>query len=190
MVRAHTLRVPSSLRTAPADPAPVSSDASVPTDEAVPTDAAEPAVDRVAAELLACLPALHRAMDRRISLDFPHPKPPEAQLSLLLYVRDHEGVTVGEAAEALMMKPNNVSATVSQLARQGELERRQDPDDKRVAHLFLTPLARERIAEVEQLMGGHLVDALRALTDGERRALGAAVGALRALTGHLRSPRH
>ncbi|MER6186301.1 MarR family transcriptional regulator [Streptomyces sp. NPDC001652] len=152
-----------------------------------PSSASAQEIDRVAADLLLCLPALHRAMDRRVSQDFPHPKPPEAQLALLWHVRAHEGVTVREVAEALMMKPNNVSALVSQLTRQGELERRQDTADKRIAHLYLTARARQRIAEVEQLMSVHLVDALQALTDGERRALGAAVGALHALTGHLRA---
>ncbi|MGW7210283.1 MarR family winged helix-turn-helix transcriptional regulator [Streptomyces sp. NPDC054837] len=152
-----------------------------------PSSASAQEIDRVAADLLLCLPALHRAMDRRVSQDFPHPKPPEAQLALLWHVRAHEGATVREVAEALMMKPNNVSALVSQLTRQGELERRQDTADKRIAHLYLTAMARQRIAEVEQLMSVHLVDALQALTDGERRALGAAVGALHALTGHLRA---
>jgi DNA-binding MarR family transcriptional regulator len=151
-----------------------------------PSSASAQEIDRVAADLLLCLPALHRAVDRRISQDVPHPKPPEAQLALLWHVQAHEGVTVREAAEALMMKPNNVSALVSQLTQQGELERRQDASDKRIAHLYLTDLARARIAEVEQLMSGHLGDALRALTDGERRALGAATGALHALTRHLR----
>jgi DNA-binding MarR family transcriptional regulator len=152
-----------------------------------PSSASAQEIDRVAADLLLCLPALHRAMDRRIDQDFPHPKPPEAQLALLWHVQAHEGVTVREAAEALMMKPNNVSALVSQLTQQGELERRPDTADKRVAHLYLTALARQRLAEVEQLMSVHLVDALQALTDGERRALGAATGALSALTGHLRA---
>jgi DNA-binding MarR family transcriptional regulator len=152
-----------------------------------PSSASAREIDRVAADLLLCLPALHRAMDRRISQDFPHPKPAEAQLALLWHVRAHEGGTVREAAEALMMKPNNVSALVSQLTQQGELERRQDSADKRVAHLYLTALARQRLAEVEQLMSVHLVDALQALTDGERRALGAATGALHALTRQLRT---
>ncbi|MEU6377129.1 MarR family transcriptional regulator [Streptomyces sp. NPDC046909] len=152
-----------------------------------PFSAAAQEIDRVAADLLLCLPALHRAMDRRISQDFSHPKPPEAQLALLWHVRAHEGVTVREAAEALMMKPNNVSALVSQLTQQGELERRQDATDKRVAHLCLTETARERIAQVEQLMSHHLVSALKALTDGERAALGAATGALESLSRHLRA---
>ncbi|PWI14952.1 MarR family transcriptional regulator [Streptomyces sp. Act143] len=142
-------------------------------------------IDHVAAGLAACLPALHRALERRIDQDFPHPKPPETQLALLRQVAAHEGVTVREAADALLMKPNNVSALVTQMTEQGLLERRQDPADKRVAHLHLTPTSRQRLAEVDQLKGAHLARALRALTDGELDALGSALGALESLSGRL-----
>ncbi|MET9800896.1 MarR family transcriptional regulator [Streptomyces sp. NPDC006368] len=144
-------------------------------------------IDRVAAVLAACLPALHRALDRRVARDFPHPKLPEGQLALLRLVGDREGVTVREAAEALSMKPNNVSALVSQLTEQDLLDRRQDPTDRRIAHLHLTATARSRIAEVQELLDGHVAEALHALTDGELDALGSALGALDALTRHLRS---
>jgi DNA-binding MarR family transcriptional regulator len=144
-------------------------------------------VARVASELAACLPALHRALDRRVGSEYPHPKPPEGQLALLRFVAQHEGATVGEAATALLMKPNNVSALVSQLVERGELERRQDPADKRVAHLHLTEVSRQRIAEVRALEELHLGRALVAVTDGEMDALGSALGALKALTRHLHS---
>ncbi|MER7740089.1 MarR family transcriptional regulator [Streptomyces sp. NPDC096538] len=150
-----------------------------------PTRASEERVARLAAELTACLPALHRALDRRVAGEYPHPKPPEGQLALLRYVAGHEGATVGEAATALLMKPNNVSALVSQLTERGELERRQDAADKRIAHLHLTAVSRRRIAEVRALEERLLVDALRSVTDGEMDALGSALGALNALTGHL-----
>ncbi|MFI9827250.1 MarR family winged helix-turn-helix transcriptional regulator [Streptomyces sp. NPDC051913] len=142
-------------------------------------------IDRVAAGLAACLPALHRALDRQVGQDFPHPKPPEAQLALLRHVEAHEGVTVRETADALLMKPNNVSALVTQMTELGLLERRQDPADKRVAHLHLTPTSRQRLTEVNQLKGAHLARALRALTDGELDALGSALGALESLSGRL-----
>ncbi|GAA4052559.1 MarR family winged helix-turn-helix transcriptional regulator [Streptomyces shaanxiensis] len=145
-------------------------------------------LDHVAEVLVACLPALHRALDRQVGQDFPHPKPPEAQLALLRHVEAHAGVTVREAAEALLMKPNNVSALVTQMTEQGMLERRQDPADKRVAHLHLTAISRQRLAEVSGLMSAHLAQALRALTDGELDALGSALGALNALTEHLHRP--
>nr|WP_286170013.1 MarR family transcriptional regulator [Actinospica acidiphila] len=149
------------------------------------TRASEERVAHLAAELSACLPALHRALDRRVAGAYPHPKPPEGQLALLRYVADHEGATVGEAASALLMKPNNVSALVSQLTERGELERRQDPADKRIAHLHLTALSRRRIAEVRTLEERLLGEGLRSVTDGEMDALGSALGALKALTGHL-----
>ncbi|MFJ8539726.1 MarR family winged helix-turn-helix transcriptional regulator [Streptomyces sp. NPDC093591] len=145
-------------------------------------------IDHVAAALVACLPALHRALDRQAGQEFPHPKPPEAQLALLRYVDAHDGVTVRDAAEALRMKPNNVSALVTQMTEQGMLERRQDSADKRIAHLHLTPVARQRHAEVSELMGAHLAQALRALTEGELDALGSALGALGSLTEQLHRP--
>lgn len=149
------------------------------------SSAPEQRIARTASELAACLPALHRALERRVAADYPHPKPPEGQLALLRFVAQREGATVREAAEALLMKPNNVSALVSQLTERGELERRQDDTDKRVAHLHLTESSRRRIAEVRALEESHLGQAILSLTDGEMDALGSAVGALKALTRHL-----
>lgn len=149
------------------------------------SSAPEQRIARVASELAACLPALHRALERRVAAEYPHPKPPEGQLALLRFVAQREGATVREAAEALLMKPNNVSALVSQLTERGELERRQDDADKRIAHLHLTESSRQRIAEVRALEESHLGQAILSLTDGELDALGSAVGALKALTRHL-----
>ncbi|MEU1366296.1 MarR family transcriptional regulator [Streptomyces sp. NPDC005803] len=144
-------------------------------------------IDHVAARLVACLPELTRALDRQVARDYAHPKPSEAQLALLRHVEDNDGVTVRAAAQALLMKPNNVSALVTQLTGQGLLERRQDPTDKRVAHLHLTPLARQQVADVEQLLSAHLTQALHALTDGELDAIGSALSALSALGQHVRA---
>ncbi|MFF1651080.1 MarR family winged helix-turn-helix transcriptional regulator [Streptomyces sp. NPDC058240] len=143
-------------------------------------------LDRVASALAECLPALNRALDRRIVQDFGRPKPPEGQLALLRFVSQQEGVTVREAAGALLMRPNNVSALVSQLTEQGLLERRQDTGDKRIAHLHLTSRAGSELAEVQRLECAHIAQALQSLTEGELGALGSAVGALTSLTRHLR----
>ncbi|MFF3504766.1 MarR family winged helix-turn-helix transcriptional regulator [Streptomyces sp. NPDC003247] len=154
------------------------------------TSAPSRGTDRVASELAACLPALHRALDRRVVSTYPLPKPPEGQLLLLKFVAQQEGATVREAAEALLMKPNNVSTLVSQLTAQGDLERRQDSADKRVAHLYLTATARRRLGEVRDLETAYLAEALDALTDGEMDALGSALGALTSLTRHLHAAAH
>ncbi|MEU3528124.1 MarR family winged helix-turn-helix transcriptional regulator [Streptomyces sp. NPDC038707] len=146
-------------------------------------------IRRVASGLAACLPALSRALDRQVGQVYPHPKPPEAQLALLRHVESHDGVTVRKAAEALLMKPSNVSALVSQMTELGMLERRQDPADKRVAHLHLTEKARHELAEVHRLMSSHVMGALSTMTDGDLKALGAALGSLNALAGRLLSDR-
>ncbi|MFE7711645.1 MarR family winged helix-turn-helix transcriptional regulator [Streptomyces sp. NPDC057486] len=142
-------------------------------------------IDRVASALAACLPALNRSLDRRVARDFPTPKPPEGQLALLRFVSQQEGATVREAADALLMRPNNVSALVSQLTEKGLLERRRDAGDMRIAHLYPTSMARRELAEVRRLEGEHISRALQSLTDGEMDALGSAVGALNSLARHL-----
>lgn len=143
-------------------------------------------VDEVAAGLVACLPALNRLLKQSIDQQLPYPKLPERQLTLLQYVAEHDGATVHKAAKALRMVPNNVSALVTRLTNAGLLERHQDDTDKRVAHLRVTAVARQRIDEVETFAAAQLASALRTLTDGDRGALGSALGALEALTRRLR----
>ncbi|WP_250292301.1 MarR family winged helix-turn-helix transcriptional regulator [Streptomyces atroolivaceus] len=145
-------------------------------------------LDRVVSALVASLPALHRGLERKVAHEFPHPRLPDGQMALLFLVEEREGITVREAAEALLMKPNNVSALVSQLTDRGLLERRQDTADKRIAHLHPTATARERLAGARTIKEAHLARALRTLTEGELDALGAALGALTSLNGHLHSP--
>ncbi|MEU3851102.1 MarR family winged helix-turn-helix transcriptional regulator [Streptomyces sp. NPDC029554] len=142
-------------------------------------------VDQVAAGLVVRLPALHRQLKQLIDRDLPYPKLPERQLALLQYVAEHDGATVQRAADALRMKPNNVSALVTRLTDAGLLERHQDDADKRVAHLRVTALARRRIDEVHSIAAAQLASALRTLTDGDLDALGSALGALGSLTRTL-----
>lgn len=138
--------------------------------------------DHVASVLVAVLPVLNRALERRVAQDIPYPALPEGQLTLLRLVEERAGITVRDAADALLMKSNNVSALVSQLTELGLLERRRDAVDKRVAHLHPTALAAERLAEARGLKEAHMARLLETLTDGEQDALGSACGALLALT--------
>ncbi|MEU5312504.1 MarR family transcriptional regulator [Streptomyces sp. NPDC021562] len=143
-------------------------------------------VDQVATGLVACLPALNRHLRQSIDRQLPYPPLPERQLALLQYVAEHDGATVHKAAEALRMVPNNVSTLVTRLTEAGLLERHRDDADRRVARLFVTALARQRIGEVENIAAAQLATVLRTLSDGDRGALGSALGALEALTRRLR----
>ncbi|MDJ0385271.1 MarR family transcriptional regulator [Streptomyces sp. G-G2] len=150
-----------------------------------PTSASAQDISSVASGLAAVLPALNRALDRRLAQDFPHAEPSKNQLALLRLVGDRTGITVREAAEVLLIKPNNVSALVSQLVAEGLLERRQDTADKRVAHLHLTPEALRRVAAIERLVQGYVTEALRTLSDGDVAAIGSVVSALATLPGRI-----
>ncbi|MFG2470318.1 MarR family winged helix-turn-helix transcriptional regulator [Streptomyces canus] len=140
----------------------------------------------MAAGLVACLPTLNRYVKQSLDRRLPHLSLPERQLALLQYVAEHAGATVHEAADALRMMPNNVSALVTRLTEAGLLERHRDDTDRRVAHLRVTAKARQRIAQAEDVAARQLAAALRTLTDGDRDALGSALGALEALTRRLR----
>ncbi|WP_460302949.1 MarR family winged helix-turn-helix transcriptional regulator [Actinocorallia aurea] len=142
----------------------------------------------ISAGLAPVLPLLIRSIERRLDAEFPHPKPPETHLSLMRLVGERDGITVREAAEALRMKPNNVSSLVSLLVAEGELIRLQDPADKRVAHLHITPRARERLAEVDALITAYTRDALATLPEAQITAIGEALPALTALAARLREP--
>lgn len=140
----------------------------------------------MAAGLVACLPALNRYIKQSVDRQLPYAKLPERQLALLQYVAENDGATVHKAADALRMMPNNVSALVTRLTEAGLLERHQGDTDKRVARLCATAKARQRIREVESFAAAQLASALHTLTDGDRDALGSALGALEALTQRLR----
>jgi DNA-binding MarR family transcriptional regulator len=139
----------------------------------------------LAHQLAALLPELDRGIHRRLGRDFPHPAPPQSQQALLRLVESDDGITIRQAADRLLMKPNNVSALVTQLTERGLLERVQDRDDKRVAHLRLTATARRDLAAIAELTSGYVAEALPFLTDGELDALGSALGALRSLARHM-----
>ncbi|MCX4641998.1 MULTISPECIES: MarR family winged helix-turn-helix transcriptional regulator [unclassified Streptomyces] len=144
-------------------------------------------IDRVATGLAASLPVLNRCVERRIGGQLPYPKLPEAQLALLQYVAEHDGVSVRQVADALLMKPNNVSALVTHLTEAGLVERHQDHVDKRVVHLRATALAHQRIGQARGVAAQQIASALCTLTEGDLAALGSALHALEALTRQLRN---
>jgi DNA-binding MarR family transcriptional regulator len=62
-----------------------------------------------------------------------------AQHQLLLAVRGHPGEpTIGDLAEHLLCRHHSAVGLVDRCERAGLVERRPDPDDRRVVHLRLT----------------------------------------------------
>jgi len=148
-------------------------------------EAGGPDPQDVASALARALPGLHRAMERRLAQDFGHPKPPENQLALLRLVRARDGITVREAAEALLMKPNNLSALVSQMTAAGMLHKEQDPDDRRIVHLHVAEESLGHLNEVDALFRGYVAAGLDALDAGKRADVHRALTALEELARHI-----
>jgi DNA-binding MarR family transcriptional regulator len=143
-----------------------------------------------AAGFVRVLPVLNRALDRRADQEFPFPKPPEGQMAMLSLVEGREGITLGEAAEILLLKPSNASTLVSQMVTAGLLRREQDAVDRRVWHLHITGETRVRLRDVEDLYCDYVLAGLDALDDEERAALTRALPALRSLARHVRPQIH
>ncbi|MCU1396932.1 MAG: MarR family transcriptional regulator [Acidimicrobiales bacterium] len=77
-----------------------------------------------------------------------------AQHQLLLAVRGHPGErppTIGDVADRLLLKHHSAVELVARACAAGLLERRPDPDDRRVVRLTLTPDGAQRLAGLSVL---------------------------------------
>src|SRR5436305_4974252 len=80
-----------------------------------------------------------------------------AQWAVLARLEYNEGLKQSELAEMLDLQPITLTRLVDRPCASGLIERRADPDDRRVKRLYLTPQARplmDRLAELgHDLMG-------------------------------------
>ena len=124
-------------------------------------------------------------MRRQVRRDWPYSPLTESEVELLRLLSDRPGTRVGEAAEALGLVPNTVSTLVGRLVDAGLAVRRPDPADARAARLDLTPAARRRIADRRDRRRQVVEVAMVDLTDEDRRAIEAALPALRRLSDRV-----
>ena len=72
-----------------------------------------------------------------------------AQWIILHRVNDAPGLSQRELAEFLEVEPITVGRLVDRLEARGVVERRPDPDDRRIWRLHLLPVATEILAKLE-----------------------------------------
>ncbi len=65
-----------------------------------------------------------------------------AQWAVLARVENAEGLKQCELADTLDLQPITLTRLIDRLCDSGLIERRSDPDDRRVKRLYLTPAAR------------------------------------------------
>src|SRR5581483_8164776 len=92
-------------------------------------------------ELLEALGQLRRETRRRVGRPWPMQSLTGAQVELLRVVRREPGISVAAAARGLGVAANTVSTLVGTLVSAHMVRREADPQDRRVARLYLTSSA-------------------------------------------------
>jgi DNA-binding MarR family transcriptional regulator len=142
----------------------------------------KPEFDRdLARELGDVMGRLRRTIRRSVRRGWPHAPLAENEVELVRLLRERPGIRVQDAAAALGLADNSVSALVGRLSAQGWVRRQTDPHDGRAALLDLSAEARRRIADWQDRRGQLIGSAVDRLSTRDREALAAAIPALRSL---------
>jgi MarR family transcriptional regulator for hemolysin len=94
-----------------------------------------------------------------------------AQWRLLVRVAKEEGIAQARLAELLEIEPISVSRLIDRMEDGGWIERRADPQDRRVRTIHPTEKAREAFGAVKSLAGEVYEEALAGLSAPERRSV-------------------
>ncbi|MFJ5533244.1 MarR family winged helix-turn-helix transcriptional regulator [Streptomyces sp. NPDC093261] len=141
--------------------------------------------ENFADDLSTALVAVQRLIRRRLRSGIGAPRLRGAEVELLRLVVARPGVGVSDAAKELYLAGNSVSTLVNQLAREGYLIRETDPADRRAARLLPTEAAETRLRDWRERRTALVRRQVARLDDEDRKALEAALPALRKLAENL-----
>jgi DNA-binding MarR family transcriptional regulator len=129
--------------------------------------------------LLSChavmLAKLRRELEDRITL---------ARFDLLASLHRADGQTLASLSRALLVTAGNLTGLVDRAERDGVVERRPDPADRRLARVWLTASGRLLIRELLPAHARQVHELLKTLPSPEKQDLRRLLGALRE---HLRA---
>ena len=92
-----------------------------------------------------------------------------AQASLLAMVERLGAPTLGELARAEQIQPPTATRLVGTLVEAGHLQRYEEPSDRRISRVRVTPAGRRELDRIRTLKTAFLVEQLGALDPVERR---------------------
>jgi len=95
----------------------------------------------------------------------------EAQLRLLIRLWKEEGATQARLAQALEVEPISISRLLDRMEQGGWIERRQDPNDRRVRTIFTTAKTRQIHSAVKDVASQVYEEALVGVAPETRDAL-------------------
>jgi DNA-binding MarR family transcriptional regulator len=94
-----------------------------------------------------------------------------AQFDVLMTLWHVEGITQQELAEWRLVTKGNVVGLIDRVSAAGWVERRPDPEDRRVNRLYLTEAGRKLVTEARPIQHALVKQVFGKLTEGELRQL-------------------
>ncbi|AYH44801.1 MarR family transcriptional regulator [Azoarcus sp. DN11] len=91
-----------------------------------------------------------------------------ARARVLIHLERNEGIRQVTLAERLKIQPMTLVRMIDQLAREGLIERRPDPEDRRAHRLYLTKAARPQLEIIAQVGVAVREKALAGMSEAER----------------------
>lgn len=110
-----------------------------------------------------------------------------ARWSVLAQLKRHPGVSQATLAQLMEVEPVTVTRLIDRLDRSGMVERRPDPDDRRVHRLFLTPAARPLLDQIQRLAREVRAEALEGIAADELATFVAVAERIRANLSEARA---
>ena len=101
------------------------------------------------------------------------------RFDLLANLERQDGQTLAALSRRMLVTAGNLTGLVDRAERDGVVQRRADPRDRRLSRVFLTAKGRQLITEVLPLHADHVGELLAGLDAGERRELRRLLGKLR-----------
>ncbi len=111
---------------------------------------------------------------RRLAGDCTMPR-----FDLLANLEREDGQTLAALSRRMLVTAGNLTGLVDRGERDGVVERRADPADRRLSRVWLTPRGRELVQSLLPAHAAHVSELLGPLDPGERRDLRRLLGKLR-----------
>jgi DNA-binding MarR family transcriptional regulator len=131
--------------------------------------------ERLPGDLVRLVWTLHRVLRQRQIPPTGQSARPLAQVEVLRLVDSRPGISVREVAAALGMQPNNVSTLVTQLTRDGFIDRRPGAHDRRFVELHPTGKMVTAAKEVDDSLSEAITEALQHLPPRTEQRISAAL---------------
>jgi len=101
------------------------------------------------------------------------------RFDLLANLERDDGQTLAALSRRMLVTAGNLTGLVDRAERDGVVERRPDPSDKRLSRVFLTGKGRDLVQALIPTHATHVSELLASLDAGERRELRRLLGKLR-----------